>query len=337
MVHQSKSTHGAPAEAPRGLNDMSSPTWAGRGPSRTDFVELHGWNGVMQDGSRAAGHQAACRPVGSVALSASRLTMPACSLTSSGSPDFVLFVATRYDCTEADANYGSGWEDHFLAKPWPIHLIPADTSYHWIINGAADILALSWKWSDVQARYAELQSVPAATLDGLCRRGFEDALVRHLIERICSESDAGHPQGKLFVDSLFLSLLLALLGLRTPTGSVSPRRERLSPAQHRRVIEYMHAHLHEDIGLPQLADACGISAAHFSRAFKAMIGRSPYRFLLDLRVARAQQLLAMGTRTIADIAMETGFGDQSRFTKVFGQSVGMPPSAYRAARRDTRR
>ncbi len=262
--------------------------------------------------------------------------MPACSLISSGSPDLVLFLATRYDCTEADANYGSGWEDHFLAKPWPIHLIPADTSYHWIINGTADILALSWNWSDVQARYPELESVPAATLDVLCRRGFEYPLVGHLIARICSESDEGHPQGKMFIDSLFLSLLLALLGLRAPVAPVGLRRERLSPAQHRRVIEYMQAHLHEDIGLPQLADACGISVAHFSRAFKAMTGRPPYRFLLDLRVARAQQLLAAGTRTIADIALDTGFGDQSRFSKVFGQSVGMPPSAYRAARRDTK-
>lgn len=324
------------ADWPRGIHDMTSLTWAGKGPSRTDIVELHGWSGVMQDGSRAAGHQAACHPVGSVALSASRLTMPACSLTSSGSPDFVLFLATRYDCTEADANYGSGWEDHFLAKPWPIHLIPADTSYQWLINGAADILALSWRWSDVQARYIELQSVPAGTFDGLCRRGFEDPLVRQLIERICSESDNGHPLGKLFVDSMFLSLVLALLGLRTPVDPVNPRRERLSPAQHRRVIEFMHAHLHEDIGLPQLADACGVSGAHFSRAFKAMTGCSPYRYLLDLRVARARQLLEAGTRTIADIAMDTGFGDQSRFTKVFRQSVGMPPSAYRVARRNTR-
>lgn len=261
--------------------------------------------------------------------------MPACSLTSDGSPDFVLFLATRYDCTEAEANYGSGWEDHFLPKPWPIHLIPADTSYHWLINGGADILALSWRWTGVQACYAELQSVSAGAFEDLCRRGFEDSLVRHLIERICGESEDGHPQGKLFIDSLFLSLILTLLRLRELVDPVHPRRERLSPAQHRRVIEYMHAHLHEDIGLPQLAGACGVSGAHFSRAFKAMTGCSPYRFLLDLRVARAQHLLAAGTRTIAEIAMDTGFRDQSRFTKVFGQAVGMPPSAYRAANRNT--
>lgn len=137
-------------------------------------------------------------------------------------------------------------------------------------------------------------------------------------------------------DCASLFLTLALLHLQVPPSPASRPRERLSPVQHRRTIAYMHAHLHEDIGLPQLAEACGISVAHFSRAFKGMTGRSPYRFLLDLRVARARELLSAGTRTIADIAMDTGFGDQSRFTKVFGQRVGMPPSAYRAACRSAR-
>ena len=227
------------------------------------LIDLQGWTGIIQEGSRAPGHQASNWPIGSVALSATRLTMPACSLTSAGSPGVVLFLATHYECTKADANYGDGWEDHYLARPRPIHLIPANTSYQWIINGAANILALSWQWNDVRARFGELESVPDSALDGICRRGFEDDLIRGLIEKLCSANNDDHPHGKLFVDSLFLSLMLALLGLKQPRDNCSAPKERMSPTQHRRVLEYMHAHMHEDIGLPQLAEACGASTAPF--------------------------------------------------------------------------
>lgn len=309
-------------------------TYNGGSASSSGLVELHGWNRVMEDGSQAPGHHtSSCSIDSSVALSAARFTLPACSITSSGSPEMVLFLTTRYECTKADANYGEGWEDHYLPKPRPIHLIPADTDYRWITNGPADNLALSWQWCNVRARFSEFESVPDSALDRLCRRGFEDDLIRRLIERLCSEGNENHPHGKLFVDSLFLSLLLALLGRQQQDEAAGTPRERLSPSQHRRVIEYMHAHLHEDIGLPHLADLCGMSAGHFSRAFKALTGGSPYRFLLDLRVAKAQELLSTGQRPIADIALLTGFGDQSRFAKVFRQALGMSPAAYRSARR----
>ena len=84
-------------------------------------------------------------------------------------------------------------------------------------------------------------------------------------------------------------------------------------------------------GLPvaELARRCGLSRSHFTRAFKASVGLPPHRWLMLFRIARARDRLETSADSIADIAFDCGFADQSHLTRVFHDVIGVSPAAWR--------
>src|SRR5262249_24089743 len=103
----------------------------------------------------------------------------------------------------------------------------------------------------------------------------------------------------------------------------------LAPWQGRRAKELLMADLSGDIGLSELAAACGLSPSHFCRAFSHTYGCPPYRWLTTQRVERAKELILNTNRSMSEIALTTGFADQSHFTRVFSSRVGASPAAWR--------
>jgi AraC family transcriptional regulator len=96
---------------------------------------------------------------------------------------------------------------------------------------------------------------------------------------------------------------------------------------------FVEGNLGRTIHLADLAARAGLSAYHFARAFKTSAGMTPRAFIEHRRVERARQLLQDTARPVAEIAIETGFGTQSRLTTVFRRRTGFTPAAYRRARR----
>ncbi len=87
--------------------------------------------------------------------------------------------------------------------------------------------------------------------------------------------------------------------------------------------------LGDDLSLSEPARACGLSLSYFSRAFKQSVGAPPHRWLLLQRVQRAKSLLRNSDRSLAETAAACGFADQSHFTRVFSNVVGVSPGAWR--------
>jgi AraC-like DNA-binding protein len=100
----------------------------------------------------------------------------------------------------------------------------------------------------------------------------------------------------------------------------------------RRVREHVRERLDQRLTLVDLARACGLSRAYFSRRFRAATGEAPMRWLRDLRLATARHLLATTELTVEAVARQVGFGDRYQFSRMMRRRSGRPPSAWRARR-----
>jgi AraC-like DNA-binding protein len=100
------------------------------------------------------------------------------------------------------------------------------------------------------------------------------------------------------------------------------------PLTAQRARDYLHAHLDRDIGLEDLALACGVDRFRLTRAFKAAFGLAPHAYLIQLRLARARRLLSQG-QTPAEVAMALGFADQSHLGRWFRRAYRLTPADYR--------
>ena len=97
----------------------------------------------------------------------------------------------------------------------------------------------------------------------------------------------------------------------------------------RRTREHIEQRLAHKISLRELADIAGLSAGHFSRAFKQSVGMSPHRYLLRRRITAATDLIRNTDLSLAEVALSVGFSDQSHFTRVFARESGETPSLFR--------
>jgi len=91
----------------------------------------------------------------------------------------------------------------------------------------------------------------------------------------------------------------------------------------------IHARYSDTLGLAELARQVGVHPVYFSRAFRAHMGSTLGAYLRKLRVDRAADMLASSEISIADIALEVGFADQSHLSNVFRRLRGITPSRYR--------
>jgi transcriptional regulator GlxA family with amidase domain len=95
----------------------------------------------------------------------------------------------------------------------------------------------------------------------------------------------------------------------------------------------LEADLAGRLSLADLAQACGLSIRHFTRAFRQSTGLSPHQWLVRQRVERAKALLQGSSSTLSEIALACGFADQSHFSRLFSRATGTSPGVWRRARR----
>ncbi len=108
-----------------------------------------------------------------------------------------------------------------------------------------------------------------------------------------------------------------------PTGGLT--RSRLI-----RVLDFIQANLDGEIHLDDLSGAIGLSPFHFAKAFKQSTGSTPHQYVLQRRLERATELLRSSELSLSQIALESGFADQSHLSNVFRRFMGITPLQFRA-------
>lgn len=163
-----------------------------------------------------------------------------------------------------------------------------------------------------------------------CERGVFDPTVWHLGEALLPALQHPGDIGAMYADHLLLAAHtyfgIAFGGMRLQAHN---RRGGLAPWQVRCATDLMIARLGEDLSLSEPAAACGLSPGYFARAFRKSVGTPPYRWLLLRRVLHAKSLLRDPNMSLSEIAADSGFADQSHFTRVFTGIVGASPGAWR--------
>jgi AraC-like DNA-binding protein len=94
-----------------------------------------------------------------------------------------------------------------------------------------------------------------------------------------------------------------------------------------RVRDVLEARYAENVSLPELAGVAGIGRFHLAHAFAHQYGLPPHAYRVALRVSKARALLARGVPP-AEVALATGFSDQSHLTRAFRRFVGVTPAHY---------
>ncbi len=94
-------------------------------------------------------------------------------------------------------------------------------------------------------------------------------------------------------------------------------------------LDYIHCNYTENnITLSHLTQLCEMSETYFRRIFMQCFGVSPVKYINNLRVTRAKELIASGLYSIHEAAELSGFKDDSYFSREFKKAVGVPPSEY---------
>lgn len=126
-------------------------------------------------------------------------------------------------------------------------------------------------------------------------------------------------------EELFLFLLEQLLRDYSDASAAGPSQELTTEIKI--ICDYIESHYADSITLNQLSEIAGISKYHLLRLFTRQKGISPYCFLETIRINHAKKLLEQGMLPM-EVAIQTGFSDQSHFTNFFKKLIGLTPKQY---------
>jgi AraC-like DNA-binding protein len=90
---------------------------------------------------------------------------------------------------------------------------------------------------------------------------------------------------------------------------------------------FMDENYHNPIGINILAGQALFSPYHFIRLFKSTYGKTPYQYLLELRMGKARDFLKKG-HAVTDVCWQVGFSSSTSFSGQFKKTTGLTPSAF---------
>ncbi|HKA91351.1 MAG TPA: helix-turn-helix transcriptional regulator [Haliangiales bacterium] len=171
-------------------------------------------------------------------------------------------------------------------------------------------------WMD---RLREMGAVPDETLD---HHGGPVCALARTLYREFHHPDAASP---LVIEGVVLEMLGALLRRPPPADAAPPW---LARARDRLAAQAI-----DPPSLVAVAADVGVAPVRLARTFRRAYGESPGDFVRRERIRRACDLLADPEASLAQVAADLGFSDQSHFTRVFRRLVGITPGAWRRARK----
>jgi len=219
-----------------------------------------------------------------------------------------------------------------MFMPGDLMVFPAGTPFSCRFKGESEFMLIGLD-PELIARAARA-ATEREDSDLRLNWGFRDPYIRETLTNLGAVCEGGKVVDRIFGETLVNSLAMHLVrNSRQLNGHLGGSHRGLSRAQLERVMEFIQNTPYPGISLQAMADAAGLSPFHFSRMFKAATGASPHQYVLRRRIDVGAELLLARDESIAAIALELGFTDQSHFTMHFKRVHGIGPAGYRRQHR----
>jgi AraC family transcriptional regulator len=162
------------------------------------------------------------------------------------------------------------------------------------------------------------------------RSGLRDKSLQLLMQMLVAEFDAGNPTGRVYAETLAEALALRFLHLGAVVPIEAPAKISALPGNKlTRVKDFVESSLDQGLTLEALAREAGYSRAHFLRMFRESTGTTPHQYVMQRRIAHAEELLSTNELGVAEIAVACGFSSQAHLTLAFKKQTGVTPVEYR--------
>jgi AraC family transcriptional regulator len=151
-----------------------------------------------------------------------------------------------------------------------------------------------------------------------------------LARRAAGETSSPDGSSPLTAEALCVELLAR-------TSWSFDREPPSSPGWLRRARELLRDSFEDDLSLADIAAAVGVHPVHLTRTFRRHFRRTPGEYLRGRRLEKAASLLAESAAPLSEVALASGFADQSHLAKSFKRAFGVTPSTFRRGHRQGHR
>lgn len=150
----------------------------------------------------------------------------------------------------------------------------------------------------------------------------KDPKVQMLFYKLFKESKTNDSTSALAINSLLIEVLENI-------DNQNKANEMFIPDWVRTLKEILHEQIVDDFSLASLAALLGIHPVHLSRYFPKYFGCSLGEYIRKSKIQKSLGMLSNNSNSLVDIALQTGFSDQSHFNRCFKENIGITPMAYR--------
>jgi AraC-like DNA-binding protein len=228
-----------------------------------------------------------------------------------GRDDYYFMAVTEGELLVLDASQ--------TVKAGDMMIFPPNTHYRYTFSGEGE---LCYYWVHFTGSYVE---------QFLGEIGFEKFPCIH---RNVSAEKLASSFGRLFDIYLqggtFRDLSLSSQLERILISAMDTRDEdKINAKNLLRSISYMHSKYNSDIRVPMLAQMENLSVSRYNAVFNSVMGISPQRYLINLRLQNACELLKNTDMNVNQIGVLVGYDDPHFFSKIFKRYIGISPNSYR--------
>lgn len=203
----------------------------------------------------------------------------------------------------------------FVRTPSTLMLLPAEEPHATrFLEGVKTFeIVLPTQWAERVRQYSALVDSSVT---------YQNGLPIWLAMRLYREFQCRDEMTPLILEGRLLELLAEMSRETTPVV------ENACPRWLKQARDFLHAHFTESLSLDAVAVTVGVHPAHLTRAFRQHFHATIGNYVRRLRVEYACHLLSTSDLPLAQVALDTGFADQSHFCRTFKSLTGMPPAQF---------